>query len=465
MAAIRKRAGVRDAISFQISVSMGYDKDGKQQRKYTTFTAPPDVTAGKAEKLAREYAALWENKIRGFISLDENRTFAEMFEWYNEVIAPSVLKESVRENNISLINSYAMPALGGVKLKNITPQILDNLFAELKRNGRQKVYYRLKDVHALDGNKKRLSTEHITSTTVPWRLAKGFTVEKDTAASIVKFLGKKFDDLFIIDEHDKQLSAATVHRVRKTLSAIFSAAVRKEIMTRNPVSKTTPITIPYQAGEFLDETQAATLLNALETCDFQFKVMITTLLFTGMRGGELTGLKWENADLEKGVIYVKYNLVYSPRKGERSYTLQTPKTKTSEHYIPIPRSLADLLNEHKRRQNEQREIAGASWKYPDMCFIGEKGGYYGEKTLNSQFKKLVKKLGLPEGLHIHSLRHTTASLLINSDIPAKVISEQLGHATTGITQDLYSHVFAASKVKAMQALELKIGGLVQTEKE
>ncbi len=453
MASIRKRGD-----TFTISVSLGYDVSGKQIRKFTTYIPPADVTAGKAEKLAREYAVLWENKIRGHISLDENRTLAELLEWYNEVIAPSVLKESVRENNRSFLAAYVLPSLGHIKLKNITPQRLDNFFSEMRASGRVKVYYKLKDAHALDGNKKKLSQAGIVSCATPARLAKGYTVEKDTAEKIAKFIGKKFDDVFVIDEHDKALSPATVHRCRKTLSAIFSAAVRKEIMTRNPVSKTTPITIPYRAGAFLDEQQAAALLKALEPCDFQFRVMITTLIFTGMRGGELTGLKWENVDLDKGVIYVCLNLVYSPRKGERSYALQTPKTKKSERYIPIPPALVDLLKEHKRRQDEQRAVAGSGWKYPDMVFIGEKGGYYGEKTLNQQFKRFASKLDLPGDISIHSLRHTTASLLINSDIPAKVISEQLGHATTGITQDLYSHVFAASKVKAMQALEMKLGG-------
>jgi integrase len=457
MASIRKRGD-----SFTISVSLGYDIEGKQIRKFTTYTPPADVSAGKAEKLAREYAVLWENKIRGHISLDENRTLAELIGWYFTVVAPSVLKESVRENELSFLNSYAMPALGHIKLKNITPQLLDNFFSEMRAGGRLKVYYRLKDVHALDGNKKKLVTAGIAGSAVPWRLAKGYTVERDTAERIVKFLEKKFDDIFIIDEHDKTLSPATVHRCRKSLSSIFSATVRKEIMTRNPVSKTTPITVPSKAGAFLDEQQAATLLNALETCDFQFKVMITTLIFTGMRGGELTGLKWENVDLDRGVINVCLNLVYCPKKGERSYTLQTPKTAASERYIPIPGSLVDLLKEHRRWQDEQRIIMGDGWKYPDMVFIGEKGGYYGEKTLNQQFKKLAQKIGLPDGVHIHSLRHTTASLLINADVPAKVVSEQLGHATTGITQDLYSHVFAASKVKAMQALELKLGGVAGT---
>jgi hypothetical protein len=70
MASIRKRGGVSKDAAYQISVSMGYDANGK------------------AEKLAREYAALWESKIRGFISLDENRTFAELFEWFFSTVAP-----------------------------------------------------------------------------------------------------------------------------------------------------------------------------------------------------------------------------------------------------------------------------------------------------------------------------------------------------------------------------------------
>ncbi len=83
--------------------------------------------------------------------------------------------------------------------------------------------------------------------------------------------------------------------------------------------------------------------------------------------------------------------------------------------------------------------------------------------MNLKFKQLAKKIGLPDGIHIHSLRHTTASLLINSDIPAKVVSEQLGHASTTITQEIYAHIFASSKVKAMQALDLRLGGAVTQE--
>jgi len=66
MASIRKRGGVRGEVTFQISVSMGYDANGKQQRKFTTYTPPENVTAGKALKLAKEYAALWEDRINQY---------------------------------------------------------------------------------------------------------------------------------------------------------------------------------------------------------------------------------------------------------------------------------------------------------------------------------------------------------------------------------------------------------------
>lgn len=76
-------------------------------------------------------------------------------------------------------------------------------------------------------------------------------------------------------------------------------------------------------------------------------------------------------------------------------------------------------------------------------------------NLNFKLKKVCEKAGLPP-IHLHSLRHTHASLLINSNITAKVIADRLGHSTTKTTLDTYSHVFAESEVKAMQAVEMAL---------
>ena len=220
-------------------------------------------------------------------------------------------------------------------------------------------------------------------------------------------------------------------------------------MTRNPVKLTTPLTASnsYKAQGFLDEEQSKQLLGALEECDFQFKLMITLLLFTGARAGEICGMTWDCIDFENKCIFIENALVYVPKKG---HYLHQPKTRKSERYVAIPDFLIELLKQHK----DTRVVLNPALE--KMCFIAPEGGYYGESGLNKRFKKLCAKIGFSDEIHVHSLRHTAASIMINSDIPSRVISEQLGHASTVITENVYGHVFAQSKVKAMQAIEMKL---------
>jgi len=382
MASIRKRGK-----TFTIIVSMGYDSSGKQIQKTTTFKPPEGVTAGKAEKLAKEYATIWEKKIAGYVSLDENRTFGDLAAWFWETYVPRKWRESTEHANEMTLNSYILPRLGNLKLKEITPTLLDNFFAELQKNGRVK--------------------------------------------------------------SDKPLSADTVGKTRQLITTIFSEAVRKEIMLRNPCKLTTPIGKQdyYKAQGFLDAEQAKMLLKALDSVDFQFKVIITLLLYSGARAGEITGLRFSCVDFENNVIHINKTLTYIPRKG---FSLQPPKTRNSERYIALPQNVMDLLKQHKEMQ------VVTNSEIQDMCFVGAKGGFYGESVLNKRFKKLCARIGLPVNIHVHSLRHTASALMINSDIPTRVISEQLGHANTVITENVYGHVFAESKVKAMRAIETSL---------
>lgn len=104
---------------------------------------------------------------------------------------------------------------------------------------------------------------------------------------------------------------------------------------------------------------------------------------------------------------------------------------------------------------ERRLAVGALWQDSGAVFTNLTGGYLCGTNLNTKLKPILKAAGLPD-IHLHSLRHTHASLLINSDVTAKVIANRLGHANTKTTLDTYSHVFAASEVKAMQAVEMAL---------
>jgi len=446
MASVRKRGE-----TFTITAYMGYDDSGKQVKKTTTFRPPNGVTPGKAEKLANAYAAQWEKEIQGYTSLDENRTFAELTEWYYTTIAPEVLKHNVLITNRRNIKTYVLPKIGRERLKNITPSMLDSLFRDLEKNGRIKRVYRLIDGFTLE---KSIAIDcGITIDTIK-RISAGSNVSKEYAEKISAYLGKPLKELFI-PYGNQELSVGTIKKVKNCISAIFTMAVRKEIMLKNPCSRTTIKRVPKAAESFLDDQQALILVNALDKQDdFQFKVMIIMLLFTGMRGGELCGLLWQDIDLDSGIISIRNTLVYNEDQPENRYSIQTAKTDASVRNIIVPPAVISLLMEYKQQQAEKMLALG--WERKGLVFTSVKGTYFSEVYLNRKFKKFAKKINLPDGIHIHSLRHTNASLLINSDVPAKVISDQLGHASVSVTLDLYSHVFASSKAKAAQALELKL---------
>ena len=144
MPSIKKRGK-----SFRIMVSMGYDMAGKQIRKTTTFTPPDGVTEGKAEKLARAYAYEFEQRCRGMTNLDENIRFHELFEWYYDQIAPHKLKEYTLESSHYILETYVLPYIGNMKLKDINTARIDALFNELHRHGSKREMYILKDTSLL----------------------------------------------------------------------------------------------------------------------------------------------------------------------------------------------------------------------------------------------------------------------------------------------------------------------------
>ncbi len=448
MASIRKRGD-----TFTITAYMGYDEQGRQRKKTTTFRPPDGVTAGKAEKLAKQYAAVWEEKIRGYVALDENRTFAELQEWYYKNVAPSVLKKQTLINYRGEIERHILPTLGREKLKNITPAMLDALFAELQRSGNRETHYRLKDRSLLDGFKRSEIVEKSgVSRSIVYFALRGQTIRKENAEAIAAAIGMPLDKAFD-NESEQGLSGATVNKIKLNLSAIFTAAVKKEIMRRNPCTLATPPKVDTPPAAFMDEAQSHRFLIALHECgDFQFEVICNLLLATGIRSGELCALHWEDIDLDTGLMYIKHTLI---RMTGGIFTRDTPKTQGSERRIMLPQYIVDLLKQHKREQTLKRFAAGGVWKVPEAVFTNTVGNYLIGSNLNVKLKKVCKQAGI-EDLHLHSLRHTHASLLINSDISAKIIADRLGHANTNTTLNIYSHVFAETEAKTMQAIDMAL---------
>lgn len=445
MPSIKKRGD-----TYRIMVSLGYGMDGKQIRKTTTYRPPADVTEGKAEKLATAFAYEFEKHCQGMTSLDENIRFKDLYDWYFEQIAPHKLKENTIYNNRRILELYVLPYIGHLKLKDINTARIDALFNKLHQCGARTERYLLTDVGVVaNGTRRPIFRKSGVTMETMRRMAEGTPVTKDTALKICEATGRRLGDCFRKVQEDHGLTEGTVKRIRTALSPIFSTAVKKELLLKNPVTNATnPKDAEVEEHPFLDAGQCRELLRLAD--DFtnpQIPRIIRTLLYTGMRSGELCALHWEDVDLDNAVLEVKYNLY----RVNGEYKLSSPKTKSSARLIALPPQVVDILREQKVWQEERRTAVGGRWLERGAVFTGQYGEYISKNYLNCEFKKFLKRNGLPD-IHIHDLRHANASLLINMGVPVKVISEHLGHCDTRTTENIYAHMFAETMTKASDAI-------------
>ena len=193
--------------------------------------------------------------------------------------------------------------------------------------------------------------------------------------------------------------------------------------------------------------------------DDPFYLMYYVDFFTGLRESELIGLTWDCIDFEQGTIRVYRQFVRiasGPGKGKMMYTsLKNHKERTIH---PAP-SVMEALRQAKKKQAEQRLRAGSSWNNEyDMVFTRDNGKFVRFKTLYIHFKDLVSRINRPE-MRFHDIRHTYATLSIQSEIDFKTLSLSLGHATVAFTLDTYGHVSNRMSQNAVDKMERLICSL------
>lgn len=190
--------------------------------------------------------------------------------------------------------------------------------------------------------------------------------------------------------------------------------------------------------------------------DDEHYLMMRFDFFTGLRESELIGLTWDCVDFEKHTLRVYRQFVRiasGPDKGKMMYT---PLKNGKERTITLTTTAMAVLQEAKRKQSEQRLRAGSSWHNEyNMIFTRANGMFVRFKTLYVHFKDIVKDMGRPE-VRFHDVRHTYATLSLQSHVDPKTLSEALGHATVAFTLDVYGHSNCDMRQQAADQLEALI---------
>lgn len=179
-----------------------------------------------------------------------------------------------------------------------------------------------------------------------------------------------------------------------------------------------------------------------------FYIPLQIAFHTGMRGGEVTALTWDNIDLENKIISVNYTLI---SKGKGIFELGTPKTKSSYRKIEIGDTLVSILEDHKLSQEKNK--LGYGIHYKDSNFVCTKEN--GEQITTDSLKYLsrVVNYDLKIPFSFHSLRHTHATMLIENGANIKTVQKRLGHSKLSTTMDTYAHVTEKMKTEAVNILE------------
>lgn len=450
MASIKKQGK-----GYKITVSKGYDITGKQLREYMTWVPPAGMTEKQAAKEVKRQAVLFEEQVACNTTHDGNMRLVDFTELFLKDYAYPTLKARTAYGYAEKMQRVNL-ALGHIKLKELKPGHIASFYANLQEEGmrsRRLAEYKgdfaawMKEQHT---TMAALSRSTGLSLWTFKQLQVGKPIALASAEQIAAFLGRPLAEVFTTVQDLTPLKPGTIHTYHRTLSAVLYRAVKWGYIKSNPASCMDLPSLKDRKAKYLDEPDARRLLELLQDEPIKWRTIITFDLLSGLRRGELLGLRWDNVDLDAQTITITQTSNYIPTKGV--YT-DTPKTATSSRPLKLSRSAFLLLLEYRRWQDAQREKLGDAWEDQDgRVFTTDTGKPMFPDSVSQWFTKFVKRTGLPK-VTVHSLRHTYASLMIADGTPLVVVSHKLGHAQTSTTSNIYSHVIASAEERATRTFD------------
>ena len=234
---------------------------------------------------------------------------------------------------------------------------------------------------------------------------------------------------------EKPLSAKTIKNIHGIFHRALQQALDLGYLRNNPANPCRLPRVEKPIIHTLDDVSTKKFLKAIQGHRFENLFLVT--LFTGLREGEVLGLKWDCVDLTNGSLLVGRQL-QRKRDGSSQYYLISPKNGKFRKVVLAPFVL-DILHRQRAEQEIWKRNAGKSWMDTGLVFTDELGDNLTPETVYKNFKKIAIEIGC-ESLHFHSLRHSYAVAALQSGDDIKTVQENLGHYTAAFTLDVYGHV-------------------------
>ncbi|HBM98002.1 MAG TPA: site-specific integrase [Ruminococcus sp.] len=387
----------RKGRGYEIRVSCGIDVNGKKLGKSKIWIPDEGMTPRQIEKEVERQKVLFEEEIKNGICPDNKMRFVDFSKrWMEEYAKVNLTIKTYARYEIYLkrINQ----GIGHLKLKDITPLQLNAFYRSLEAEG--------------VNQRKRY----------------------DENGNLIN--GGKLAPKTILDHH-------------RVISKILSTAIKWGLLEKNAAMRADPPKVPHREISCLNEDEARKMLMLLNNEPIQYQTMITLLVYTGIRRGELCGLEWRDIDFENQVMHVCRSSQYI---GNKTMITKEPKTKSGIRHFTLSKTACSLLKNYKNWQEEQKANAGDQWKESGRLFTSWNGNLIHPDTVTDWFSKFIKRSGLPY-VTLHSLRHTNATLMIAEGTDVCTVSKRLGHANTATTLNIYAHALKSKDMEAANTLE------------
>ncbi len=397
--------------------------DGKSRRKQSTrggFATEREAQAALTEALAK--------MDHGTYVAPSRQTVGEYLDQWLD--GKGRLRSSTRRSYQEHLDLYLRPGIGHVRLTELREVHLERLYAAMTQLGQ----------------------------TDP---GPSYELDRLTAARGAPVL--------------RALSDARIRRVHATLMSAMNSAVKRRLVGHNPASHVElavgrrPRAVVWTDDRIAEWQRtglrpAVAVWTAQQAGDFlehagghRLYPMFHLIAYRGLRRGEAVGLRWQDADLDAGVLRITQQVVQLGWATE----IGDPKTDSGQRSVTLDRETAAVLRIWRSTQAHERETWGSAWQDSGLMFTREDGTQLHPDQVSTLFERIQREGDLPP-IRLHDLRHTAASLALAAGVPMKVVSEQLGHSSMAITADTYTSVLPAVAAAAAESVAAVFSSVSRT---
>lgn len=447
MACVEKRGN-----GYRITVYGGYDSTGKQVKYRKSWDPAPGMTEHQIKKELERQKVLFEEESKKGRIVNGTIKFKDFTEkWFDEYAA-SNLRATTLENYRSLsVRTYE--AIGHIRLDRITPSDLNKFYISLRgiKPGRASSYRLKIDLKSILQDKGLTYSEFAKESSLALSTIKSVATDHNvsnvTAQKISQTLNISLDTIFeSAHGENAKLASKTVKHYHSFISSVLERAVKWGYILDNPCRRVDPPKIERKKISCLSQEEAKLFLKGLSTEPLESQAIFYTLLFTGLRRGELLGLEWSDINFEEKTLTVQRSSLYTHVNG--TFT-DTTKNESSKRTIAISDELIYTLKRYKEEQTTLKNTAGDLWTDSDRLFVKWNGQPMSTNKPYKLLQKLLEKYDLPK-VSLHSLRHTNATIMIMSGVDLNTTSERLGHSQTSTTMNIYVHHIKSANEKAAE---------------